>query len=161
MLRAFVVALGALLVFSVGPLSAQDKPAEKAEDVNKADLEKLTGSWIVTKGEAGGEELPKEFLSAIVLTIEGEKYTVAGIPEGTQKGILKIDATKEVKEMTVEPKEGPNADMPTSAIYKLEDDKLTVCYDIAGGGFPKEFKSEAGQPYLLITYERKKAEAKK
>lgn len=160
MLRIFVVALGALLVFPLGTFAAEDKPAEKAVDVAKADWEKLAGTWVVAKGEAGGEELPKEFLSAIVLTIDGEKYTVEGIPEGTQKGILRIDAAKEVKEMTIEPKEGPNADKPTSAIYKFEDEKLLICYDLAGGGFPKEFKTEAGQPHLLITYERKKEEKK-
>jgi uncharacterized protein (TIGR03067 family) len=161
MFRTFAVALFALLVFAAAPLTADDKAADKPEDVNKADLEKLQGKWIVAKGEAGGQELPKEFLTSIVLTFDGEKYTVEGTPDGKQSGEIKIDGTKEIKEMTVEPKEGPNAGMPTKTIYKFDEEKLIVCYDLSNAGFPKEFKAAEGDPYLLITYERKKEEEKK
>jgi uncharacterized protein (TIGR03067 family) len=161
MLRTFAVALFALLVFTAAPLYAEDKAADKPEDVNKTDLEKLKGAWVVAKGEAGGQELPKEFLSSIVLTLEGDKYTVEGIPDGKQSGDLKLDATKDKKEMSIEVKEGAQSGTTTKAIYKLEDEKLIVCYSFGGDEFPKEFKAAEGEPYLLITYERKKEEEKK
>jgi uncharacterized protein (TIGR03067 family) len=96
-----------------------------------------------------------------VLTIDGEAYKVEGIPEGAQKGVLKLDAAKDVKEMTIEPKEGPNKDKPAKAIYKFDEEKLVVCYDLEGAQFPEEFKTTAENKALMITYERKKDEAKK
>lgn len=151
----------ALLLAIGAPALAEDTEAKKPEDVNRADMAKLNGVWTIAKAEAGGQELPKEFFAAIVLTIEEEKYTVDGIPEGKETGVTKIDAAKQLKEMTIEAKEGRQAGKTTKAIYKFDDEKLVVCYNLGEGDFPTEFKSAEGEPYLLIAYERKQDEEKK
>jgi uncharacterized protein (TIGR03067 family) len=158
--KFLVLPFALLLALSSGWAFAEDKAKPTAEELNKADLEKLTGAWVVAKIEGGGAELPKELFADVVLTIDGEKYKVEGIPEGPQSGVVTIDATKEIKEITIEPKEGPEADKPIKAIYQYEDDKLTVCYDLSGKAFPKEFKTEPNTQQLLIVYERKKDEKK-
>lgn len=161
MIKSLPLSFAFVLIVANGLAFAEDKPKQTPEEINKADLEKLSGAWVVTKAEAGGTELPKEFFAEIVLTIDGDKYKVEGIPEGTQSGLLTIDATKDIKEMSIEPKEGPNADKPVKAIYKLEEGKLSICYDLTGQAFPKEFKTEANGPQLLIVYEAKKEDEKK
>lgn len=159
--KSFAISLAFLLVLAGGIALAEDKAKPTPEELNKADLEKLTGAWVVAKAEAGGMELPKELLAAIVLTIDGEKYKVEGIPEGTDTGTVAIDATKDVKEMTIVSKRDPKEEKVIKTIYKFDDDQLTVCYNLAGDSFPKEFKTTANSPQLLITYERKKDEEKK
>lgn len=161
MSRFLVIPLTFLLFVSAGVALAEDKEKPTLEEANKADLEKMTGAWVVAQVEAGGSELSKELFADVTLTLDGEKYQVDGIPDGPQKGVVTIDATKDLKEMTIEPKEGPGDKKPLKAIYKFEDDKLTVCYDLKGEAFPKAFKTEPGTQQLLIVYEVKKEEEKK
>ena len=51
-------------------------------------------------------------------------------------------------------REGPNAGHRIPAIYALEGDQLTICYQLGKGERPTEFLSPKGKLVLLIVYKR-------
>jgi uncharacterized protein (TIGR03067 family) len=53
---------------------------------------------------------------------------------------------------------GPNKGKVIKAIYKLNGDRFTVCYDFGKDkpARPTKFESKADTPVLLVTYQRSK-----
>jgi uncharacterized protein (TIGR03067 family) len=58
--------------------------------------------------------------------------------------------------MDVKGTKGPNKGKTFPAIYEVKGDTLRVCYDLDGKERPREFKTEKGKKYFLVTYERDK-----
>ncbi len=51
-------------------------------------------------------------------------------------------------------RQGPNAGRTMLAIFELEADRLTVCYDLDGKERPSDMRSREDQLLLSITYTR-------
>jgi uncharacterized protein (TIGR03067 family) len=58
--------------------------------------------------------------------------------------------------MDITSTDGPNKGKTLLAIYKLEGDKLIVCYDLAGKKRPSDFKTEPKSLLFLATYQKVK-----
>ena len=56
--------------------------------------------------------------------------------------------------MDIVGREGPNAGRTMLAIYRLEGDNLTVCYDLDGPDRPLDMQCRQDQLLLSITYAR-------
>ena len=132
-----------LLILSVGFIIKKD--------TNKIANE-LNGIWIPTRQEFGGKEFPESVYEKQTLTIENNKYTV--VAESTDKGEL----TYENGKMDIYGKEGVNEGKHFMAIYKMENDKLTICYNLAGDSYPEAFETKA-KPMLFLS-EFKKEQTK-
>ena len=90
----------------------------------------LNGTWIPVKQEMGGKEFPKAAFENYKLVIsEDTLYNY-----GNDMGSLKYDEGK----MDIYGHKGPNKGKHITAIYKFEDDQLTICYNLAGDGFRNE-----------------------
>ena len=108
----------------------------------------LNGSWKPVHQEIGGTRLPEAVVTSQQLIIADTNYTV--IAESVDKGSMKFNGDK----IDIYSKEGVNAGKHFTAIYKLKNDSLTVCYNLAGDGYPAEFTT-AGQPlYFLSVFTR-------
>ncbi|MBM3979634.1 MAG: TIGR03067 domain-containing protein [Planctomycetes bacterium] len=133
-----------------GSLLADDKK-------NEADLKALVGDWKVEKAEIGGKDIT-EHLKVLKFDIrEGGKYT-AQVGEEKDDAAFTVDAAKAPKEMDVKPNGGPHRGKTVKAIYKLDGNTLTICYDydIEKGKRPEKFESKADTMLLLVTYTRGK-----
>jgi uncharacterized protein (TIGR03067 family) len=64
-----------------------------------------------------------------------------------------VDAAKGTIDFT--PDDGPAKGKTLPGIFKIEGDKLTICFTSAGNARPKDFKS-GDRNVVLATYERKK-----
>lgn len=126
----------------------------QAQVQNDFDVNKLNGSWKPVSGEFGGQPLPEEAIKAMTLKIEdGSKYAVetGGIVDS---GKLTFDSAQSPMHITIIGEEGPNKGRTIVAIFKLSDDRLTICYNIGEDDRPTEFKTPANSQVLLIEYER-------
>ena len=56
--------------------------------------------------------------------------------------------------MDVRGRAGPNAGKTIPAIFKVQGDTLTICYDLSGKARPTDFRSEAGTQLFLVRYTR-------
>lgn len=120
-----------------------------------ADVKALDGNWVPTKVEILGREAPLKNFETTKLTIAGDTYSVTS--DGTtDKGTVKTDATAKPATLDILGTSGPNKDKNIVAIWKLEGDKLQVCYNLDGKVRPTAFESTSANSWLLISYKRVK-----
>lgn len=108
----------------------------------------LNGVWIPTKQEMNGTELPASVYSNFKLTMNDSSY-VFGIAQ-EDKGVINYNKGK----MDIYGKEGPNKGKHITAIYKLENAILTICYDLSGGSYPEAFETKSKPTLFLSVYNK-------
>ncbi len=142
---ALVVGTLAILVpFSAGSVASADE-SDSA----------LKGEWSAESGVVAGEPFPDEVLKTIKLTIKDGEYTV-WVGEAEDRGTVRTDAKAQPAQMTLVGSEGPNKGKTILAIYRVEGEKVTICYDLSGKSHPAEFQSTAENKLFLATYRRVK-----
>src|SRR5205809_7912969 len=94
----------------------------------------LNGTWIPVKQETAGKELPKAVYEKQKLAISDSNYTFTA--ESVDKGIVRYGKGDK---MDIYGKEGVNTGKHFAAIYKLENEQLTICYNLAGDSYPEAF----------------------
>lgn len=147
MVRLAIAAAG--VVSLVGVVGADDPTAVR--DERKA----LDGSWSLVSADVGGQKLPEAVTKTFTLVMKGDEYAVkSGGPDDT--GTVKLDPSKQPKELDVVGVEGPNKGKTFPAIYDLDGDTLKVCYDLGGKKRPAEFKAAPGTKQFMAVYTRKK-----
>ena len=108
----------------------------------------LNGDWEVIKQEIGGKDLPLAPSENQRLTILDNSFLFSA--EGIDEGSITYSAGK----MDIYVKEGVNVGKHFPAIYKLEDDVLTICYNLAGDVYPKDFETESNPNFFLTVFKK-------
>jgi uncharacterized protein (TIGR03067 family) len=124
-----------LLTLSLGCTSTKKTTAKSGN---------LNGTWIPVKQEIGGNELPNAAFDKQSLTIKDSNYTF--IAESVDKGVVQYNQGK----MDIYGKEGVNAGKHITAIYKYENEQLTICYNLTGSSYPQAFIT-TGKPLLFLS----------
>ena len=106
--------------------------------------DKLNGTWVPVKQEMGGKELPTIAFEKYRLTITDSLYTYGTY--NTDKGVTTYADGK----MDIYGKEGVNAGKHFTAIYKYENQQLTICYNLLGDSYPESFETKS-KPTLFIS----------
>jgi uncharacterized protein (TIGR03067 family) len=119
------------------------------------DAKSMDGTWQPSAAELGGEKFPDESRKSIKLVIDGGKYTVT-VGASPDRGTLKLDSSKKLKEMDIIGAEGPNKGKTFLAIYEMTGDTLRICYDLSGKTRPTEFNTAKNAKLFLVTYQREK-----
>ena len=134
-----VVTILSLLIFSVSCITTKN-PILKTG--------KLDGTWIPIRQEMGGTPLPESTLANQQLILKDTTYTF--IAESVDKGIVKYGDEK----MDIYGKEGVNAGNHITAIYKLENNQLTICYNLLGIGYPETYETKGNPMYFLSVFKK-------
>ena len=108
----------------------------------------LNGSWTPIKQEISGQELPTVAFQNQKLMISDSTYTFSA--ESEDKGTLKYRDGK----MDIYSKEGVNKGKHFTAIYKIENNQLTICYNLAGDSYPSEFETKSKPTLFLSVFKR-------
>lgn len=112
-------------------------------------MEALNGTWVPVRQEIGGQQLPEAAYSDQKLEIIDSTYIVTA--ESVDKGVVRFG---EGDRMDIYGREGVNSGKHFTAIYKLVDGQLTICYNLAGGAYPESFSTEGHSLYFLSVFER-------
>jgi len=56
--------------------------------------------------------------------------------------------------MDVYGREGVNAGKHFTSIYKLENEQLSVCYNLGGDSYPESFDTKGKPKYFLAVFKR-------
>lgn len=108
----------------------------------------LDGTWLPIQQEMGGKAIPAALFANQKLMLNDTNYTF--IAESIDKGVVKVKGNK----MDIYGKEGVNAGNLFKAIYKLESDTLTICYNLGGEIYPATFDSSGNPVYFLSVFKR-------
>jgi uncharacterized protein (TIGR03067 family) len=106
---------------------------------------KLNGTWVPVKQEIAGKELPKAAYEKQKLVIIDSNYIFTA--ESVDKGTIRYGNDDK---MDIYGKEGVNAGKHFTAIYKLENEQLTICYNLAGDSYPDGFETKS-KPTLFLS----------
>ena len=112
-------------------------------------LSQLNGTWVPVKEEMGGTLLPKAAFEKQQLIIRDSTYSFTA--ESVDKGVIKYSNNDK---MDIYGKEGVNKGKHFTAIYKYENEQLTVCYNLLGNSYPEAFETK-GKPGLFLSVFKK------
>lgn len=112
----------------------------------------LAGTWAPEQATLGGTELPVTAFDGATLKLTDHTYDFKGdvgtytLVPGTQPAQMDIKGTQ-----------GPNAGRTIPAIYELNGDALSICYQLdAAGARPTTFAAPKATKLFLVAYKRVK-----
>lgn len=115
------------------------------------------GTWHPVTAMLDGVDMSQSMRESTILKLAGEQYsvTVNGTPD---RGTCVLDRSVVPWRMKIQGTVGPNQGKTLLAIFELtKEDRLRVCYDLAGLKYPVEFAAGAGSGRLLVEYRRELA----
>jgi len=124
------------------------------------ELQKFQGTWIMVSGERDGSKVPDEAVSQSKITYDGNKISLITPHQSSETivaDMVKIDPTKNPKEMHFIRRGGPSAGKALVGIYEFEgDDQYKFAFDPSGATILKEFVTKAGTGHMRHTWKRVK-----
>lgn len=108
----------------------------------------LNGTWIPVRQQIGDTELPPTAFANQKLRIIDSVYHV--VAESTDEGLSYYKDGK----MDIYGKKGPNTGKHFMAIYKMENDRLVICYNLKGDDYPASFDTRGKPLYFLSVFKK-------
>jgi uncharacterized protein (TIGR03067 family) len=128
-----------LVIFAIGCSGTKNSTLE---------VSKLNGNWTPVYQEIAGKELPIAAFATEKLFINDSNYTFEA--ESIDKGVVKFNDGK----MDIYGKEGVNEGKHITAIYKLENEQLKICYNLSGDHYPESFETKGEEAYFLSVFKK-------
>ena len=105
-----------------------------------------------------GKDLVVNELRVKYLVLDGGGYSIIDRSNHiVDSGEYLVDDAATPQTMDIVGRDGPNAGRTMLAIYQLEEDRLTVCYDLDGKERPSDMRQREDRLLLSITYTRARA----
>jgi len=115
----------------------------------------LNGIWQPIAAYVDGEVLPVQDLRVKRLVLESGAYQIINHDnQVADRGEIHVNDSAVPRAMDIIDLEGPFAGRTLRAIFELDGDMLTVCYDLDGSGRPESMQPHEGVILLMITYAR-------
>jgi RNA polymerase sigma factor (sigma-70 family) len=149
--------LGALKLSALAVQQGDAKAKAKDGQKPRTDKDKLQGTWLlvsaIVEGEDRAEGVKREAQKNI---FKGDEFTIqrADQPGNRPKVKYTLDPSKKPKTIDIVPGAGPDKGKTVPAIYKLEDETLTLCEGEVGKDRPTEFSSTAANRWILLVFKR-------
>jgi uncharacterized protein (TIGR03067 family) len=110
----------------------------------------FVGTWKVGMGQRAGEEVAEERLGTeIEFTDKQIMIPVPGAEEGFVMNYT-LDTTKTPVTIDMEIESGPAPEGKAVGIIKVDDGKMTLCYDPTGAKRPEAFETTAENGFFLF-----------
>jgi len=134
---------------AVGATADDKKPASP----------KLDGKWVYESQVIGGWELPQARRDVIWVEIKDGSFFRCGKGGLCQELLLTLDPAREPAEFTLVFKHPVTGKVSQSkGIYKLDGERLTLCYDNSGKIRPAKFESPEGRDEVVLSVLKRKSE---
>jgi uncharacterized protein (TIGR03067 family) len=108
----------------------------------------LNGEWIPIQQEMGGKILPMSAMGDQKLMLKDTSYTL--VAESIDKGAVQYANGK----MDIYGREGVNTGKHFMAIYKMENELLTICYDLSGSSYPASYETSSHPYYFRSVFKK-------
>ncbi|MFO7275881.1 MAG: TIGR03067 domain-containing protein [Pseudomonadota bacterium] len=123
--------------------------------MNPAAGEALEGTWVPVAASVSGQELAVAELRVARFVLEQGEYRIIDRDDQVvDSGNYTIDESVLPRQMDIIGVAGPNSGRVMLAIFELEGDRLTVCYDLERNERPADMQAKEDQLLLSITYAR-------
>jgi len=154
--RVFVIATVMSLIWSIWTLAGAQTPAQSGDE----ELQLFQGTWVLISAEMSGKKVEDADVKQSRITFVGDKvelFTPHQHKETIVASLVKLDSTKNPKEMHWVRTAGPTAGTTMIAIYAFEGpDQYNISFDPEGLTVPKEFGTKEGSGHIRHTWKREK-----
>lgn len=123
------------------------------DDDAEFDAKKMVGNWGYDSGTRAGEEVAADRLVGTIKITDSEITLPVG-PDAEFVFAYKLDTSKTPVMIDMEIKSGPVPEGKAVGIVKMEDGKLTLCYNPMGGDRPAEFASTADNGAFMFVLKK-------
>src|SRR5262245_32307785 len=111
----------------------------------------LDGVWQPVSAELRGQPLPEGSLDNLKLILAAENYElIIGTTTADHSSYVIVLQTS-TQQMQITETEGPNKGRTIPAIFVLEEENLTICYDLSGEKAPDDFSTSADSELYLVS----------
>lgn len=115
----------------------------------------VEGSWVPVAAAVSGQPLDVDELRVARFVLDRGGYEIIDRANHVvDSGDYRVDATVSPWSMDIIGVSGPNAGRTMLAIFELQGDRLTVCYDLEAASRPQDMQPLEDQLLLVITYQR-------
>jgi uncharacterized protein (TIGR03067 family) len=137
-------------------------PVESNSQAVQNEQKELDGSWALVSSEVNGKKLPDEESNSLTLVVKDGKATLQYDSKPVSVATMTLDPTKTPKRLDINVVSGQSEGKKSLAIYKLDGDKLTMCWTLfdVDRDRPTEFATKPGAGLLLVTYQRQERHLK-
>jgi uncharacterized protein (TIGR03067 family) len=126
------------------------------DDEGKKEKDKLNGTWSVVSIERDGKKREGDEVKGFKLVLQDGKYTLV-TGDRSIEGTYKVNASRDPKAIDATRTSGKDKDQVLLGVYKLEDEKLSMCFNGPGKeDRPKEFSAKEGSGHTLYVLKREK-----
>jgi uncharacterized protein (TIGR03067 family) len=108
----------------------------------------LNGTWLTVYQEFEGRKVPAIEFEGQKLILHESTYTI--VAAKIDEGIINAKG----KHLDIYGTDGANKGRHYSAIFQIEKDRLTICYNLTGNGYPTDFETEGNPQHFLSIFER-------
>jgi uncharacterized protein (TIGR03067 family) len=150
------VSLFVLCLVALGPCAA----AVPDDDAIKVELKKHQGTWVATSSIYDDQAAPEAIVRSIKRIVTDDHVVWERDGKRFAGTKIELDLSRDPKTIDLIPDGGPHRGERILGIYKLEDDKLTICTAGAGQPRPKEFKAGKSSGCTLQTFRREQSPTK-
>lgn len=131
-------------------------PFPKTRERGGQQFASLEGKWTYVAQTIGGWQLPRESRNEIWVEIQGASYWRCGTGGVRQESRLTLDPKRQPKEFTLTFTHPISGKVSVSkGIYRLDGDRLTLCYNATGNTRPAKFESPEGQEGVVLSVLRR------
>jgi uncharacterized protein (TIGR03067 family) len=142
------------LIAAFALVSFTAAPVPKADPVQEA-KQNFQGEWKLTWILKEGRPVTKEELMNAKGVVKGDRMTVT-LGDDSETGTFTLDPKADPAALDFTLDGEDRAPVVVKGIYRLDKDKLTLCFASPGEDRPKEFASPGGSHTVLIVLERAK-----
>jgi RNA polymerase sigma-70 factor (ECF subfamily) len=152
---AFALAVVGAGAGIAGALVAVPKAFAAADDAARsgAELKKLQGTWLLATFEQAGERKEGKG-DEEQIQIEGETFSILHNGHVEEKGTIKLDPSRNPREIDFHFQEGKHEGKTDLAIYAWEGANLKLCWVRDGDKHPTEFATKPGDGRVLLILKR-------
>jgi len=143
------------LFLAAATLAAFTLSADAEDKAVEREVAKWQGTWKAVSMEHDGKFSPPEKLKPIKLTVEGANYHFQN-GDFSERGTYRFHPEQSPKALDIVVGEGASKGKVYLVIYKVEDDRLTICLESANKNRPQEFTGKAGTGCVLEEWLRVK-----
>jgi uncharacterized protein (TIGR03067 family) len=145
-----MAAFGACVALAAG-FSFADEKAD-----NEKLLKAMAGPWTFESHVMAGEKAPAELAKSLVITFDGEKFTVKMGDTVAQAGTHTISTAKKPHTVDAVVTEGEGKGTTMKGIFEVDGDTMKVCFDTSGKTRPEKYESPAKSAMANMVLKRKK-----
>jgi uncharacterized protein (TIGR03067 family) len=153
-----IVFIGAVFAALASPTGAVASDAADADA--DQELKQFEGAWKFVSLSSDGREASKAFLEKASWSIQGGEITTS--EPASARIAVKLDPSRSPKEIDLTGADGPGKGRTLKGIYKLENERLTICLPEGEKKFapdtPRPTGFKGGEGRSLLVLEKRKGE---